>query len=191
MSLPDPDDLPALLAAIHAGDAAARDRLFQVVYADLRRMAGRLMRAERPDHTLQPTAVVHEAFVRLCQGRTVGAVPNRRYFFGAAARAMRQVLVDHAAARAAAKRGGGRRRVPLDDLLDHLEARRIAAADLRDALERLETLNERQSQVVALKALYGYTNRETAERLEVSEATVEGDWRLARSWLFGQLKGGL
>ena len=184
----DYEEIPALLAAIHLGDAQAKEHLFQLVYDELRRISGQLMRRERPDHTLQPTAVVHEAFLRLCANKSLGAVPNRSYFFGAVTRAMRQVLADHADARASAKRGGGLQRVILDDVLDHLETQNIAVTDLHDALDRLESLHERQAQVVTLKFLHGFTIPEIAERLEVSESTVEGDWRFARAWLRDQLK---
>jgi RNA polymerase sigma factor (TIGR02999 family) len=189
MATPESDELASLLAAVQAGDAGAKDRLFRLVYDDLRRISGRLMRHERPDHTLQPTAVVHEAFLKLFQGNMPG-VADRRFFFGAATRAMRQVLIDHAAARDAAKRGGGFDRVPLDDVLDSLEARRIDLLDLRDALDELEALDDRQAQVVTLRFLYRCTTPEVARQLDVSESTVENDWRLARSWLFERLQGG-
>jgi RNA polymerase sigma factor (TIGR02999 family) len=188
MPTPESLDLSTLLEAVRAGDALAKNRLFEVVYAEMRRISGWLMRTERPDHTLQPTALVNEAFLRLCQGKSLGAVPNRSYFFGAVTRAMRQVLSDHAEARAAGKRGGGLQRVLLDDVLDHLEARNIQVSALREALERLEAINERQAQVVTLKFLHGYTIPEIGERLEVSESTVESDWRFARAWLRSQLK---
>jgi RNA polymerase sigma-70 factor (ECF subfamily) len=184
----DMPDLSCLLAAAAAGDTGAKEQLFALVYQELRGISGRLMRQERPDHTLQTTALVHEAFLRLSQSKSLGAVPNRRYFFGAATRAMRQILAEHGEARATAKRGGDWQRVPLDDVLDHLEAQQIEATDLHDALEKLETLDERQAQVVTMKFMYGYTTADIASLLEISESTVENDWRFARAWLRGQLK---
>src|SRR5262245_56206267 len=119
----------------------------EVVYAELRRIAADLMRKERAGHTLEPTAVVHEAFLRLFQGSALAGVPNRRYFFAAVARSMLEVLVDHARARGRLKRGGDYQRVPLDDVLDRVEEQRLNVEDLRESLDELAALNERQSQV--------------------------------------------
>jgi RNA polymerase sigma factor (TIGR02999 family) len=150
-------------------------------------MAAGLLRGERPDHTLQPTALVNEAMLRFLDGGTLGDVPSRRYFFAACARAMRQILVNHALPRRAAKRLGRRDRVPLDDLLAFYEEKKLDVVDLDEAVERLLGYNERQGLVVSLRFFAGMSVPEVAAALGVSVATVEGDWRLARAWLMGRL----
>ena len=153
-------------------------------------MAAGLMRRERPDHTLQPTALVNEVFVRLLGRDALGGVPNRAYFFGAAAQAMRQVLVDHARQRQAAKRGGGRDRVPLDEVLDHFEQQqRLDVLALDEALADLARLNERHAQVVTLRFFGGLSVEETAEVLRVSPITVMREWKSAKAWLYRELAG--
>src|SRR4051812_48033655 len=124
----------ALLDAARAGEPGARDRLVRAVYGELRKMAGDLMRRERPGHTLQPSALVNEAVVKLFEGDVLTNAPNRRYLYAAAAQAMRQALVDHARKRDAAKRDGGRKRVPLDDVLAYFEEKRLDILALDEAL---------------------------------------------------------
>jgi RNA polymerase sigma factor (TIGR02999 family) len=182
-------DLTALLGEVRAGDEDAKDRLVRAIYAELRRLAGGLMHHERPGHTLQPSALVHEALMRLLDGEALAEVPNRRYLFAAAAQAMRQVLVDHARRRRAAKREGGRARVPLDEALVALEEQGLDVLVLHEALDRLAEAHPRQAQVVTLRFFGGLSVPEVAESLAVSATTVESDWRFARAWLKGQLGG--
>jgi RNA polymerase sigma factor (TIGR02999 family) len=181
--------LTAILNEVRAGDPDARDRLVRAIYAELRRTAGALMRRERPDHTLQTTALVHEALVRLLDGDTLADVPNRRYLFAAAAQAMRQVLVDHARRRHARKREGNRARVPLDQVLAGFDEQGLDVIALHEALERLAQDHPRPAQVVTLRFFGGLSVPEVAETLEVSDTTIESEWRFARAWLKGQLGG--
>jgi RNA polymerase sigma factor (TIGR02999 family) len=183
-------EVTTLLEAIRDGDPQAPDRLVEAVYAEFHRMAAGLMARERRDHTLQPTALLHEALVQLFDADVLRKAPNRAYLFGAAARAMREVLAAHARRRAADKRGGDRQRVPLDAVLDYLEEQRLDVLALHEALERLATFHERQSHVVTLRFFAGCTVAEVADQLGVSVATVESDFRIARAWLRRQLAGG-
>ena len=182
-------DLTALLDAARAGGEDTQDRLVRAVYGELRRMAAGFMRRERTDHTLQPSALVHEAVIRLLEGGVLVKAQDRRRLFAAAAQVMRQVLVDHARTRGAAKRTGGRGRVPLDDVLAYFEAQHLDVIALHEAIDRLIALDERQGLIVVLRFFAGLSISEVAEALDVSAATVEGDWRVARAWLRGQLGG--
>jgi len=172
---------------------SAPDELLALVYDELRRLAARYLRGQRAGHTLQPTALVHEAYLRLAKG---GALPvdDRTHFFALAARAMRQVLVDHARRRAAAKRGGDPERVTLDDTLElgrgGEEGRRLDLLALDEALERLERVSPRQCRVVELRYFAGLTIAEAAASLGVGTRTVEDDWALARAWLQRRLRRG-
>jgi RNA polymerase sigma-70 factor, ECF subfamily len=181
--------LTLILGRARAGDEQAQDELIALVYDELRRVASRLMRRERTDHTLSPTAVVHEAVIRLLGEEVFDRAANRNFLFAAAARAMREVLIDHARRRATDRRGGGRRRVPLDLVADYFEDQGLDVVAVHEALDRLAELNERQSQVMTLRYFGGLTVPEVAESLGVSVVTVERDWRLARAWLVGQLRG--
>jgi RNA polymerase sigma factor (TIGR02999 family) len=189
MSTEQRADLTAILGEVRDGREDAQERLVRVIYDELRRIAGGLMRLERPGHTLQPTALVHEALLRLLDGDALADVPNRRYLFSAAAQAMRQVLVDHARRRHAAKRLGERIRLPLDEALVAFEEQGLDVVALHDALDQLARSNPRQAQVVTLRFFGGLSVPEVAEVLEVSATTVEGDWRFARAWLHGRLGG--
>jgi RNA polymerase sigma factor (TIGR02999 family) len=180
-------ELTSLLAAVRGGDEAARDHLVECVYQELRRVAAGLIRAEPTGHSLQPTALLHEALAHLLEADALRRAPNRAYLFGAAARAMRQVLVDHARQRNAGKRGGGQRRLPLDAVLLYFQEQRVDVLTLHEALDRLAVLDERQSQVVTLRFFGGLTVPEIAEQLGVSVSTVESDFRVARAWLRRQL----
>lgn len=181
-------DVTALLARIDRGDAAARDDLMGLVYGEFRAIAGNLMRQERAAHTLQPTALVHEAALRLLDGESVRRMKGRGYLFAAMTRAMRRILVDHARARAAACRGGNYQRVPLDTVVDAVEnTGRVELVALDEALERLSELNARQAEVVTMRFFGGFEMAEIADTLEVSLSTVEKDWRLARAWLKTQM----
>ena len=178
-----------LLGELRAGQTDARDRLFALVYEELRQLAGHLMRGERPNHTLEPTDLVNEAVLRLLGPDSLKLAYNRAYFFSAATRAMRQVLVDHARRRATRKRGGAKQRVALDSVLAGCYERNIDIIALDEALVELARLNERQSEIVSLRFFAGLTMKAIAEQLGVSVATVENDFRVARAWLRGQLGG--
>ncbi len=167
----------------------ASEQLAEALYPELRRLAGSLMRRERADHTLQPTALVGEAFIRLVD-QTKTDWKDRAHFLGIAARVMRQVLVDHARRHAAAKRGAGVQRVTFDDAVD---ARGERAADLlviNDALDRLAALDERGARVVEMRVFGGLSVEEIAHVLGVSKRTVDADWAMARLWLARELGGG-
>jgi len=178
-----------ILEHARAGDEQARDELIVRVYEELRQVATRLMRHERADHTLSPTAVVHEAVMRLLGDAVFEKAADRNYLFAAASRAMREVLIDHARRRSAGRRGGGRHRVPLDLIVDYFEGQGLDIVAIHEALDRLAELNERQAQVMTLRYFGGLTVPQVAAALGVSVVTVERDWRLARAWLGGQLGG--
>ncbi|EMB18567.1 RNA polymerase sigma-70 ECF-like protein [Rhodopirellula europaea 6C] len=182
-------EVSMLLQQVKNGDEEAREKLFVTLQSELRDMAGALMRGERPDHTLQATALVNEACVRLLDTEALKNVSDRRYMFGMANRAMRQILIDHARRRRTNKRGGDYQRASLDVVLDNFEANnRCQYEDLESALEGLEATSPRQREVVELRFFSGLTNEEVAKVLEISVATVERDWRLARAKLFEQLR---
>jgi RNA polymerase sigma factor (TIGR02999 family) len=182
------------LHALHAGDAAALDRLAPLVYDDLRRIARRQLGGERPGHTLSPTALVHEAWLRLGDQQRA-AWADRAQFFALAARMMRRVLVDHARRRHARRRGGTARAVTLDVLEEmpitaaHASSERAAELQaLDEALERLALLEPRLVQVVEMRYFAGFTTAETAAALGVTTRTVERDWMKARGWLLEALR---
>ena len=179
-------DLTGLLAAWSDGDASSLDRLIPVVYNELRRMAARYLRRERGDHTLQATALVHEAFLKLVDQRHV-RWQNRAHFFAIAARLMRRVLVDHARERRYQKRGGDAQRVSLDEGLAIGPGQDEDLVALDEALSALGEVDPRKSRVVELRFFGGLSVEETAEALEVSPETVRRDWRLAKSWLLRRL----
>jgi len=176
-----------------SGDPTALDDLLPRVYDELRALADAYMRRERAGHTLQPTALVHEAFLRLLR-LPPGSVQNRVHFFALAAQAMRRILADHARRHRAAKRGGSAVRVPLELVEGGAPATPagddVAADDLDAALEDLAKLDERQARVVELRFFGGLSIEETAEVLAVSSATVKRDWLVARAWLHRELRGG-
>ena len=183
-------DVTRLLAEIDGGSEETREELFSLVYDELHRVASGLMRRERADHTLQPTALVHEAYVRLFPTVDDLMPANRTHFFGAAANAMRQVLVDHARQRNAEKRGGNLRRVPLDAVLDWLKTTpQLEMLELDEALTTLERQSTRQHEVVMLRFFGGLRCEEIATHLEISVSTVEKDWQVARAWLYRELRG--
>ncbi len=163
------------------------ERLLERVYAELRRVAGSLMSRERRGHTLQPTALVHEAFVRLVNQDSV-QWSGRAHFLAVAARCMRNVLVDHARARNADKRGGGRHAVTLDDGLFGGDDREFETLLLHDAIDKLASLDERAARVAEMRLFGGMTVKETAHALGVSLRTVDGDWATARLWLSRELQ---
>lgn len=188
MSEPE-TDVSVLLQQLKVGDESARDRLFMTLQAELRDTAGALMRRERPDHTLQATALVNEACIKLLDSNALDDASNRRYMFAMANRAMRQILVDHARRRRTDKRGGDRQRASLDIVLENFESQnQCQFEELEAALESLEASSPRQREVVELRFFSGLSVEQTAEVLEVSVGTVERDWRLARAKLFQQLR---
>jgi RNA polymerase sigma factor (TIGR02999 family) len=175
-----------LLLAWTAGDRQALDQMLPAVYDELHRLATRYLARERRDHTLQPTALVHEAFLRLINQREVDW-RNRAQFLGVAAGLMRRILVNHARDRSAAKRGGSQERVSLSLVDIPSDAPDVDLIALEDALERLNTLDERKAKVVELRFYGGLTNEEVSEVLGISRATVEREWSFARAWLFDAL----
>ena len=172
------------------GDQEALKKLMPLVYGDLRRRAMTQMRRERVGHTLQPTALVHEAYLKLVDQKGV-QWQNRAHFYAVAARAMRQVLVDHARARAARKRGGLETRVTLDEAIVSTSAPTLDVLALDIALDRLATLDERQARLVELRVFSGLTIDESAEVLGCSHATVSRDWKHAQAWLRREMTGGV
>ena len=188
VNLPE-TEVSMLLQQVKEGDPSARERLFTTLQSELRDMAGALMRRERPDHTLQATALVNEACLKLMDSDAFNNASNRRYMFGMANRAMRQILVDHARKRKTDKRGGDYVRASMDIVLDNFEAsNRCQFEDLEAALSSLEEDSPRQREVVELRFFSGLSVEEVADVLEVSVGTVERDWRLARAKLFQQLR---
>jgi len=167
-----------------AGDKAALDRLMPAMYDELHRLAGAFLRSERPDHTLQPTALVNEAYLRLVDQRSV-TWENRAQFFGLAAQMMRRILVNHAEARRTAKRGGGAARVTLATELLIGSDKTLEILEIDQALAALDP---EKAQIVELRFFAGMSNEETAEALGKSTATIERGWRVARAWLFNELR---
>jgi RNA polymerase sigma factor (TIGR02999 family) len=182
-----PAEVTALLRRCTDGDTGALDRLMPLVYEELRRVAHRRLAGERTGHTLQTTALVHEAYARMAEADL--PMQNRAHFFALAARTMRRILVDYARARLADKRGGGAQAVPLDDLTVELadggEDAEILA--LHEALQALERQDERKARVIEAHIFGGLTYDETAAALGISPATVDRDLRLAKAWLAREL----
>ncbi len=181
-TLPSTHRVTRLLVAWREGDGADAEELMSTVYEELRRIARGYLYRERGDHTLQPTALVHEAYLRMVDDTQV-QWRNRAHFYGIAARIMRRILVDHARAHAAAKRGGDAERLPLEVVGDIAAPGGVDYLALDDALQRLVQVGPRLSEIVELKFFGGLTAREIGEFLQVSERTVLGDWKFARSWL--------
>jgi RNA polymerase sigma factor (TIGR02999 family) len=183
-----PGEVTALLSAWRGGDQGALERLIPIVYADLRRIAARYMRSENEGHTLQTTALVHEAYLRLTRERE-RTWENRAHFFGLAAQIMRNLLVDHARRTARKKRGGGAVAVELDAMgdLSGVDPEELLALD--EALKRLTEIDARAGRVVELRYFVGLTNEEIAEVLEISEKTIKRDWGTAKAWLRAELRG--
>ncbi|MGA9471960.1 MAG: sigma-70 family RNA polymerase sigma factor [Terriglobales bacterium] len=180
-------DVTALLADLSKGKPEAADQLIPVVYGELRRLASSYMRREREGHTLQATALVHEAYMKLVEQRSVNW-QSRTHFFGIAAQIMRRLLVDHARGHLRDKRGGGQHLVPLDDALVFSPEQSSQLVELDGALDRLAALDPRQARIVELRFFAGLTVEEAAEVLGVSPKTVKRDWSVAKAWLHGELK---
>lgn len=182
MDQPSQSDVTELLVSWSNGNQAARDQLMGVVYDELHRLARRYMRRESPGHTLQTSALLNEAFLRLVDQKNV-QWQNRAHFFGIAAQMMRRILVDHARSRNYAKRGGGARAVSLDEALIVSDARNEEVVNVHEALERLTEFDQRKAQIVELRFFGGLSIEETANVLDVSPGTVMRDWTLAKAWL--------
>jgi RNA polymerase sigma-70 factor (ECF subfamily) len=178
----------SLLRAWTGGDTAALDQLIPIVDSELRKLARIYMSRERKDHTLQPTALVNEVFVRLIDDAGIGW-NDRAHFFGICARLMRRVLVDHARARGYQKRGGGAQRIELDDAMLTTPAIDTDVIALDAALDALALVDERKMRVVEMRYFGGLTVEQTADALGVSADTVKRDWRLAKLWLLQHLEG--
>ncbi|HEY6291341.1 MAG TPA: sigma-70 family RNA polymerase sigma factor [Terriglobia bacterium] len=181
-------EVTRLLAELRDGNQQARSELIALVYNELRRMAARYMRSERPGHTLQATALVHEAYLQIFKQQDV-SWQNRAHFLAVAATTMRSILIDHARARSAGKRGGGQPRLSLEESLVFTEGRSEELLALDEALKQLAEFAPRESQIVELRYFGGLSVEETAEALQVSPRTVKRDWRRAQDWLYAQIKG--
>src|SRR5437588_3574848 len=186
---PSRSEVTQLLQQWSDGRQDALDRLLPEIYAEQRRLASSYLWRERSDHTLQATALVHEAFLKLVDQRAV-RWQNRAHFFGIAAQAMRRILVDHARGHAAAKRGDGERPVSLDDVVVVGAMPDEELLALHEVLTRLEALDPQQSRIVELRFFGGLTMEETAEVLHISPATVGREWTLAKAWLYAELGRG-
>jgi RNA polymerase sigma factor (TIGR02999 family) len=184
-----PTGVTQLLVNWSSGDKAALDEMVPLVYQELRRIAVNRLRQERPNHTLQPTALVNEAYLRLIDQKNV-SWQNRAQFFGLAAEMMRRILVNHALHRRAAKRGGGALRVSLEVAVNSFEQKDVNLVALDDALKSLFSIDPRKSQIVELKFFGGLTVEEIAEVLHVSSDTIEREWKMARAWLHLEIRNG-
>lgn len=189
MATSPPERLTPPIDRARRGQPAAVEELVPLLYAELRRLAARALRHERRRQTLQPTALVHEAYLRLLKDEDL-SVENRAHFLAIAARSMRQILVEHARARNAQKRGGTRRMVALDEGMAAGEPREVELVALDAALDRLKQVDPGHAQIVELRFFGGLTNEEAAEALGVSTATVKRGWTVARAWLYRELTRG-
>ena len=187
MQTPQSNEVTQLLLDWSRGDRAALDELMPLVYQELRKLAGGYLRSERPDHTLQPTALIHEAYLRMI-GKEMPEWQSRAHFFGVAARLMRQILVEHARTRHAAKRGGDQQKISLDDapqVFAQSDAAELLALD--DALTKLAAFDERRSRILEMRSFGGMSVEETALALGVSDTTVKREMRLAQAWIRREL----
>jgi RNA polymerase sigma-70 factor (ECF subfamily) len=184
---PSRDDVTILLGELAKGDERAASKLIPLVYDELRRLASAYMRRERPDHTLQATALVHEAYLKLVEQRDVDW-RGRAHFLGIAAQLMRRILIDHARGHLRDKRGGGMRPVPIDEALVFAPEQASELIKLEESLERLAKIDPRQAKIVELRFFGGLTVEQTATVMGVSPKTVKRDWSMAKAWLHGDLK---
>jgi RNA polymerase sigma factor (TIGR02999 family) len=189
VTAPTANSITGLLQQWSEGDSAAIERLVPLVYGELRLLARGCLAGERSDHTLQSTALVHEAYLRLIKGSTVHW-QNRAHFFAVAAQVMRRILVDHARKRGAAKRGADPIKLKLDGSLDSVNGRELDLVSLDDALNELAELDARQSRIVELRFFGGLSIENVAQVLAISPATVKREWNTARAWLFEQMDQG-
>lgn len=177
-----PNEVTELLLSWNQGDRDALDRLIPLVEAELRRLARRFMRRERGDHTLQTSALINEAYLKLVDQQSV-QWQDRAHFFAVSAQIMRHILIDHARKHQYAKRGGGAEKIPLDEVAELSDQRAAELIAMDDALRDLATADPRKSQIVELRFFGGLSIEETAEALDISPATVTREWRMARAWL--------
>jgi RNA polymerase sigma-70 factor, ECF subfamily len=185
---PGPGEVTRLLAELRAGEAGANERLISLVYGELHRLASICMRREKPGHTLQTTAVVHEAYLRLLGAEACWQ--DREHFFGVAARIMRQILVDHARRRLATKRGNASRRIALNEVLLISEQHLDDVLEVDRALEKLARIDPRQSRLVEMRFFAGLSVQEIARCLQISTPTVKREWRSACAWLRREMNAG-
>jgi len=181
------ESITQLLIEVTNRNSAAVDALLPLIYDELRSLAANYLRRERPDHTLQPTALVHEAYLRMVDQTQVNW-QNRAHFFGVAAQMMRRILVDHARAHTAEKRGSDFQKLSLDENVDKTVERSAELIALDDALKELAEMDEQKSRIVELRFFGGLSIEETAEVLGVSAPTVKRQWRMAKAWLYGQVQ---
>jgi RNA polymerase sigma-70 factor, ECF subfamily len=179
------EDVTSLLVASSNGDQEALNQLLPLVYDELRRLADRYLHRERSDHTLQATALVHEAYLRLIDQKVTWA--NRAHFFGVAAEMMRRILIDHARSRQAAKRGSGGIKLSLDDVLELTDEKATGLIALDEALKALAQFDPQKARVVELRFFGGLSIEETATVMDVGTATITRQWRLAKAWLYHEL----
>jgi RNA polymerase sigma-70 factor (ECF subfamily) len=184
-----PTNVTTLLKQLSSGNKTAIEELIPLLYDELRRMASRYLQRERPDHTLQATALVHEAYLRLVDQKDV-EWQNRSHFFGVAAQQMRRILVDHARAHHAAKRGGPLPKISLDEAQAISEERTGDLLELDEALTRLASIDAQQVRIIELRFFAGLTVEETADLLNVSTATVKREWTTAKAWLAREIERG-
>ena len=185
--MPDSRDVTLLLSTLTRGDEAAASKLIPLVYDELRRLAASYMRREHEGHTLQATALVHEAYLKLVEQRSV-TWQSRAHFFGVAAQLMRRILIDHARGHLRQKRGGEHKKVSLDEAFVFSEQKSAELLAVNDALELLARVDSRQARVVELRFFAGLSVEEAAEVLGVSPKTVKRDWSVAKTWLYADLK---
>ncbi|MGB8509211.1 MAG: sigma-70 family RNA polymerase sigma factor [Pyrinomonadaceae bacterium] len=181
------ENVTQLLAAYSRGDQQALDRLLPLVYDELRRLAGGYLRRERSDHTLQATALVHEAYLRLVEQDV--SWQNRAHFFGVAAQMMRRILVDHARGHQAAKRGSGGIKISLDEFIDLSDEKAAGLLALDEALHALAAIDEQKSRIVEMRYFGGLSIEETAHVLGIGTATVTRQWNMAKAWLYKEVTG--
>lgn len=186
--MPSPQNVTKMLRDWRNGDQEALEKLIPVVYDELRRQAAGYLRRERTGHTLQTTALIHEAYLRLINQQNI-EWQNRAHFYAIAARLMRQILVDHARNRQAAKRGGSDIRVPLEEAVAISSGENVDLVALDEALTRLAKIDSQQSRIVELRYFSGLSVEETAEVVGVSSRTVRRDWNVAKAWLRQQIGG--
>ena len=185
---PQQSDVTQLLVALNDGDKEALDKLLPLVYSELRRLADHYLRRERSDHTLQATALVHEAYLRLVDQNV--SWQNRAHFFGVAAEMMRRILVDHARSHQAAKRGSGGVKLSLDEAIDLSDERAADLIALDEALTALAAFDPQKSRIVELRFFGGLSIEETARVLGIGSATVIRQWRTAKAWLYNEVSRG-
>lgn len=181
-----PKDVTILLNQMNDGESSAPEELLPLVYSELRKLAAGYLKNERTDHTLQPTALVHEAYIRLVDWQNTNW-QNRSHFFAVAAQIMRNILVDHARRKKAEMHGGNLQKLALDEAISFSQVREVDLVDLDDALQELEKLDERQSKIVELRFFGGLTIEETAHAIGVSTMTVSREWNFAKAWLYRRL----